>query len=346
MNQSIEFINPIDDENWNQDILSFPDYSFFHSSEWCKVLNTSYNYKPLYLVAKSGNDKSAIIPLLFVESFFSRKKISSLSFTDFCEPLLMERMNFEPLFAEIIIRAKLLKANSINFNGISSYLSERIPAYTFFEHNLDLVPDNEAIFSNFSTNHRRNIRKAEKQDLKCKIDNSKIGINEFIKLNVLTRKKHGLPPQPDYFFINLWNYVLRKDMGDIFLVSTKSNIIAGAVFLRIGEKVIYKYGASDESFQKMKPNNMLMWEAIKFYSNNSYKNFSFGKTELENEGLRKFKLSWGTNERNLNAYFFDVKNEQFIKSETKTTGMHNTIFKKMPLGLLKAIGNLTYKYIG
>lgn len=61
------------------------------------------------------------------------------------------------------------------------------------------------------------------------------------------------------------------------LASFKGTIIAGAIYFHFGEKAVYKYGASDVKYQQLRPNNLVMWEAIRLYCQNGYKSFCFGR---------------------------------------------------------------------
>jgi len=38
------------------------------------------------------------------------------------------------------------------------------------------------------------------------------------------------------------------------------NSVAGAIFFHSGGQAIYKFGASDETFQHFRGNNLVMWE--------------------------------------------------------------------------------------
>jgi len=146
------------------------------------------------------------------------------------------------------------------------------------------------------------LSKASSYQLKVEICNSVDSINKFYKLNCITRKRHGLPPQPSYFFKNIYKYIIAKDNGFVVLASYKGHNVAGAVFFHFGKNAIYKYGASNYTYQHLRPNNIIMWEAIKWYSLNGYSNLCFGITELEHNGLRQFKNNWGTEERIINYY--------------------------------------------
>lgn len=88
-----------------------------------------------------------------------------------------------------------------------------------------------------------------------------------------------------------------------------------------------------------------MWEAIKWYSRNGYSNFCFGKTEPENDGLRQFKNGWGTTETIIRYYKYSFSKNAFVQVQSNVTGLHNKIFNKTPIPLLKMFGSLLYKHM-
>jgi lipid II:glycine glycyltransferase (peptidoglycan interpeptide bridge formation enzyme) len=132
----------------------------------------------------------------------------------------------------------------------------------------------------------------------------------------------------------------------VILASYDDKNIAGGVYFHFGEKAVYKYGASDKRFQNLRANNLVMWEAIQWYSQNGYKNLCFGRTEPENQGLIQFKSGWGTTEEEINYYRYDLNKGSFVPGSSKVTGFHNKIFRNLPLPLLKRIGSVLYKHVG
>jgi lipid II:glycine glycyltransferase (peptidoglycan interpeptide bridge formation enzyme) len=135
-------------------------------------------------------------------------------------------------------------------------------------------------------------------------------------------------------------------MGFIALASFQDKPIAGGVFFHFGEKATYKYGASDLQYQHLRANNLVMWEAIKWYSQNGYKSLSFGRTELKNQGLIQFKSGWGTTEQQINYYRYDLKKDSFVSGFSRVTGFHNKIFRNTPVPILNRIGNIFYRHVG
>jgi len=162
----------------------------------------------------------------------------------------------------------------------------------------------------------------------------------------LTRKMHGLPPQPSSFFRKVYQHIISKGHGFVALASHEGKTVAAAVYFNFGNKSLFKYGASDKRYQHIRPNNLIMWEAIKWYSQKGYTTLCFGRTEPENKGLRQFKAGWGAEERIVNYYKYDLIKEAYIKDSLKVRGFHNKVFTTMPMPLLRITGSLLYKHMG
>jgi len=220
------------------------------------------------------------------------------------------------------------------------------PFKIYLGHTLDLTKGEENIFSNLRDGTKRNIKKAIKEKVRAEIFNSLGSIKEFYRLNCMTRKEHGLPPQPFNFFKNIFDNVISKNLGLVILASYEDKNVAGGVYFHFGEKAVYKYGASEMAYQNLRANNLVMWEAIKWYCHNGFDHFCFGRTEPENQGLIQFKSGWGTAEQKVSYYLYDFRKEEFISPKSKVTGFHNKIFRNMPLPLLKKLGSVVYKHVG
>ena len=342
----IKIINPLNLPNWDELIVQHPDYSFFHSSCWSRILQDTYNYKPYYFVIENDNKLKAAIPVMFVESFITGKRAVCLPFSDYCQPLISEEIRFNELFDEVLKLGKSKGLKYLELRGGNVYFTD-VEASTFdYVHNLDITLNEKKLFENFSSNTKRNIKKAIREGVKVEISSSRSALEDFYNMNCVTRKKHGLPPQPKKFFNNLYKHIILQDKGFIAIGKIDNVTIAGAIYLHIGYKALYKFGASFMEYQNLRANNLVMWEALKYYSARGFKSFSFGRTEPDNEGLRKFKLGWGTTEEILNTYRYNFTNNNFVCIKTKTSGAHNKLFNKIPLPALKILGSIFYKHYG
>ena len=120
--------------------------------------------------------------------------------------------------------------------------------------------------------------------------------------------------------------------------------IAGAVFFFLGGRAIYKYGASDYRKQNLRPNNLVMWEGMKWLARQGVTSLDLGKSSLSNDGLRKFKLNLGAREERLEYIKWDLRRNQFLVETDGVTGWHNQVFSRLPLFLSRRAGELLYKH--
>ncbi len=171
-------------------------------------------------------------------------------------------------------------------------------------------------------------------------------VQVFYRLNCITRKRHGLPPQPWHFFKSVYDHVISKGHGMVALAYHKGEPIAGAIYFHFGKKALYKYGASDKRHQNLRANDLIMSEAIKWYNKNKYENFSFGRTDPNNSGLMQFKAGWGARERIIKYYKYDLKKNAFIKAAPHPKRIYNGVFNNTPIPLLKIFGSVLYKHMG
>lgn len=337
-------INPIELPNWNELLSNTAGASFFHTSNWARVLSETYNYVPLYFSEIQDNRLSTLIPLMEVKSLLTGKRGVSLPFTDNCPVISDDISSLKKKFDEITGYGKKKQWRYIEFRDQSIGRMEKQHSSSFYSHYLSLGPD-EKIIAGFRDSTRRNIKKAEKQGVRVTISDSINSLKSFYNLNRITRKEHGLPPQPYEFFHNLHRHILSQKKGFVVSAAYKGRDIASAIFFYFMDNAIYKYGASDKNFQHLRANNLVMWEAIKWFCKNHFKGLDLGRTEPENKGLLQFKRGWGTIEGMIYYYKYDLKQDSFIEEDSKFRTSY-PVFKKMPLPFLGLVGKLLYRHMG
>jgi lipid II:glycine glycyltransferase (peptidoglycan interpeptide bridge formation enzyme) len=307
----------------------------------------------------------ALVPIMEVNSVLTGKKGVSLPFTDYCEPIIEEGRDSVDLFRSITEFGRRRGWKYIEFRGGSEFfrnLSLRPSAAgpvggvphsssVYVGHTIDLTGGEEKIFANLRDSTRRNIKKAMGQGVTVKITNSPGAIGEFCRLNRMSRKRHGLPPQPSHFFQRIYDHVIGKNNGHIALASHNGQSIAGSVCFHFGGKGIYKYGASDMKFQALRANNLVLWEEIRWLCRNGYESFCFGRTELENEGLQQFKGGWGAAENSIRYFTYDLNRNIFVSNnkyrERRTRNiLLNRILQRTPIPILNFAGSLLYRHMG
>jgi lipid II:glycine glycyltransferase (peptidoglycan interpeptide bridge formation enzyme) len=216
---------------------------------------------------------------------------------------------------------------------------------TYFTHDLSLARSDRDLMSGFRPSVRRNIKKAERSGLAVRIDGSLPSVKRFYRLNCLTRRRLGYPSQPFSFFRRIHHYVLSPGYGTVVSVFLTNSCIASAIYFYFGRQAIFKFGASDMRHQDLRPNNLVMWEAMKWLRDKGIQTMSFGRTNLLDRGLLRYKRGWGTVERQIGYHRYNLRKNVFMPG-AKAVSLHKGIFRKTPVPLLRLVGHLAYKHLG
>ena len=342
---SIVRLNPIETKDWNHMILRTGQYSIFHSREWARVLINSFNYSPNYLTLIADNKISLLIPLLEINSALTGRRAVSLPFSDFCDPILSEETDTDALIEFLVDYANRFHWKYIDFHGGADLFKNRSPSQTFYGHRLELTKNIETTFSAFRSNTRRNIKKAIRSNVKIYFCNSLEYLDQFYRLHCLTRKRHRIPVQSYDFFRNIYNEIIKKELGILLCASYQGIIFSAAVFFHFGNHALFKFGVSDYRYQHLRGNNLLMWEAIKWYSRRGYKTFSLGRTDIQHDGLNRYKTGWGGSEYQMKYFRYDMGKGQIVKIKSaKRDSIMKFSFHYMPTGLSKILGRILYRH--
>ena len=343
---NLEPLNPLGFQFWDEAIAVLPGVSFFHGAAWAAALSKTYDYEPVYFTLREGNAIRAVLPCMEVRSPLTGKRGVCLPFTDYCEPLAEDAAQFRELFDAAAAFGRKRDWGYLEIRGGEVFLPSEEPSEWHHGHILDLTPGLEKIMVGLRDSTRRNIRKALKEKIDLAISTSPDALDAFVRLNSMTRRDHGLPPQPKIFFDNLYDHVLSKGTGFVALASFKNEPVAANVYFHSGAEMIYKYGASDRAFQNLRANNLVMWEAVRWGCTNGFKTLCFGRTEPGNEGLLQFKSGWGARERRIQYYRYDLQKSAFIKGPPGISPLFKRLFNKLPLPVLEALGSLLYRHMG
>jgi hypothetical protein len=337
-------LNPVDEPAWDELLLSHPGYTFFHGSAWAKVLVDTYHYLPLYFVIRQGSQLISLLPMMEVRSWLTRTRGVSLPFTDYCEPLGFACLQMEDVLC--LVKEHMQKRSWAYVEIRGGTYTGIPPSVSYYVHTVELGTDPEAVFLRFSDATKRNINKAIRTGAEARIYGSLEALREYYSLHCITRKRHGLPPQPFSFFRNIYEHIISKGLGFVVLTSYAGQNVAGAVYFLLGKKSVYKFGASDFRYQHLRPNNLTMWEAIKWCTENGYQSMCLGRTAVHNQGLRRFKNGWGAQEQILRYYRYDLRRNTFVTEKPAVTSPCRWILGAMPGSWSRAVGSLLYKHVG
>ena len=342
----MEIINPLGYPAWDDLVGSNPAGSFFHTTNWARVLKESYGYTPKYFTILTNGTLQALIPIMEIDSALTGRRGVSLPFSDYSEPFAENAENYRRLVEEVVRYGKKAGWKTIEIRGGEGPWKEARTYSEYYGHRKKLNSSEKELFTCLRTNMQRNVNKALKNGISVVFLKSADAIDVYYRLHCITRKKHGIPPQPRIFFRKIHEHILSRDMGFVALASYNNNVIAGSVYFHFDKQAIYKYGASNDIGRNYRANNLIMWEAIKLYSRNGYECLLFGRTECYNRGLRDYKMGYGVEEYGIKYYKYNIRKNKVMANSVFPHSYLNKTFRHIPIPLSRAIGELLYKHIG
>ena len=342
----VRTLDPFYDSEWDRLVVSNPNSTVFHRAAWAKVLSKTYGHQPIFLHFCRGSESVALLPIMEVASHFTGRRGVSMPFSDLCHPLVFDHCGQELLMENLLELGRQRKWRYFELRGGKENLPlSAAAAERYYGHKLDLSIGIEQLFVRLESPVRRAIRKAEKSGLSVEVTKTRQAMLDFYRLHVRTRRRHGLPPQPLSFFLNLHEEIIEAGLGFVVLAKKETRPVAGAVFLHSGETAFFKFGASDERLQQYRANNLVMWKGIKRLVESDLTTLHLGRTSLENEGLRRFKLSWGTEEETIEYFRVDPSGRKCLTLAHHDSGFHNTVFRRLPLLLNRLAGSIIYPHL-
>jgi CelD/BcsL family acetyltransferase involved in cellulose biosynthesis len=344
---SINVINPLSDDRWNDLVARHPRASVFHQRGWLEALDRTYGYKPLVLTSAPEDQplKDGIV-LCRVSSWITGTRLVSLPFSDHCEPLLDDPNELPEFMNSLRTQCdgnhwKYVELRPLFDVQGTGYSLPNSGSYWF--HELDVTPSVEQLFKGLHRNSfQGKIRRAERERLSYEAGRSEQILNEFYRLLLVTRRRHGLPPQPRKWFKNLVECM--GDNIEITLARKAGVPIAAVLGLRHGSSIVYKYGCSDARFHKLGGMPFLIWKFIEEGKASGAERIDFGRSDLDNHGLIAFKDRLGTTRRLLTYYRYTNGKVSNATKYWKAQGFWG--FSMLPDAALSTAGRVLYKHVG
>jgi len=340
-------LNPLSDPRWKLFVESHPDASVFHRVEWLQALNSCYGYMPAALtLSRPESPLENGLLLCEVRSRLTGSRLVSIPFSDHCEPLISGSEELDTFLAHLAKRIKEERWRYFELRPILHTFDEqqRISiSQSYYLHRLDLRPSLETLYKQFHKDSvQRKIRRAEREALRYEEGNSETLLRHFYKLMIMTRRRHGLPPQPLKWFRAVLACLGRN--AQIRVALKGETPVASILTLTTPTTMTYKYGCSDSRFSNLGGTALLFWNAIRQAKAQGIEQFDLGRSDIANTGLITFKERWGAGRCSVNYWRHPVKAasynpEHLIKHAQKLISIS-------PDHVLVMLGNFFYPHVG
>lgn len=161
---------------------------------------------------------------------------------------------------------------------------------------LNLSASEEALFSGFSENHRRSIKKAIKNKLQVTDSFPEAELASFIQTFIhmnQERKLDNNPEEMSTWLRDVYQFIKNNNAGAFLLVKDEMNVVLGGIVLLYQSGTIrYFKGAADPAFKQIPVLHLAFWEAIKRGKQQGFQALDFwGYNHYVSEGDQVFNIN-------------------------------------------------------
>lgn len=345
---SLYEIDPLNDARWEPLLSQSPSASVFHSRPWLEALRRTYQYTPVaYTTCSPAEQLENAVVFCRIESWLTGRRLVSLPFSDHCEPLAIGHGREKNFYGELVQHTKQSEWRYIEIRPLRWSTEDSMPfesTKTYWLHQLDLGPDLDALFRGCHRDStQRKIRRAEREGLAVQEGRPSSLLDSFYELQLLTRRRHGLPPQPRRWFNNLANC-----FGQALTISMafcERQPAAAILTLRFKETLVYKYGCSDSRFHRLGAMQLLFWNAIENAKRSGLRLLDLGRSDENDSGLVIFKDRLGAKRSALTYGRYPAAGNR-QRGDISQFPVAIPFLRYAPDALLSTVGNLLYRHIG
>ena len=338
---------PLHDPRW-QTLVNRLGNTVFHSQEWMRVLEKTYGFDVQgYLLLDEHDQPTAGVPFCRIKDLKPDRMVS-LPFCDYLDPLIDSPASWQILVDQLLSKDCTYAIRPLH-NDIA-LTDERLALVKRAKwHGRSLCDDEETIWQSLHGSARRAIRKAQNGPVEVQTAGSKADLRAFYELHLNIRKnKYRMVAQPYAFFENIWDQFIEEGQGKLLIARVQGEVVAGVLLLVWKDKLFYKFNASSPDHLDARPNDLLLWEAIRYGKACGLTYFDFGLSDWDQEGLIRYKRKFATDEGTISFLQYKPVATEPDQIDELTPLLHQLtgLFTDdaTPISVCEAAGELLYRY--
>ena len=328
-----------DKTKWDQLIGAYPGSLIYHHKPWIELLARAYGLS--FSLASINGDGEALAGCVFAYGKTRFKpRFVSLPFSDECAPLALNREVADELLTALTLHGPPNATYEIR--GVKA----KWPWHTvecFANWTLELDRPLARLERGLASNFRRSVKRAAQRNIRIDRGQDLSYLSRFYRLQLESRRRHGLPAQPWRFFKLLHEIFSPGGSLEVWIAQENGHDQASAVFLIDGDAVHYKWGARSADRQSY-ANHLMFWKAIEHFAARR-RVLDLGRTDVRNHGLMRFKQELGAELSPVAFSFYPCAPGQ-ISAEV-LTGKRRVaaeILRRMPIFATRLLGEAAYRF--
>ncbi len=330
-------------ELWNSYVHSHTQGSFFHLSNWQKVISSVFGHRCYYLIAWHGEKIAGVLPLVQVKSqLFGHALVS----TPFCVYGGVLADSYEVQQALEQKACKLAEQLAVDYLELryrhaqqNNFLLKQVHS-TF---GCEIAASDEAILAGVKKKQRAVIRHSLNNELAIEHGED---VDNFYHLLSTSYRNLGTPIFTKKYFAALLEH-FGQDI-DISIVRDSSGQASSAVMnFYYQQQVLPYYGGGNDAARALKSADFMYYQVLCHARAKGCNYFDFGRSKNDS-GPYKYKKNWGMTPEPLHYYYYLVKAKELpnLSPNNPKYQLFIRLWQKLPLAVSQWLGPLLSKYLG
>jgi len=325
---------------WREFADAHPAATLYHGAPWAEVLGRAYGFRILVAMAERGREVSAGCLLSSSKIPFAGRFIG-LPFSDSAAPLSVNAQAAAALLRGLAVAAPRRRA-SFEIRGTAAPAPWQT-SECFRQWSIDVARPFAELERDADRNFRRQVRHALAQGVAVETGDSEAMMQRFYRLQLETRRRLGVPPQPWRFFAAVHEVFAARGALEVWIAARDGRDLAAVVVLRERDALYAKWSAR-ASHGADGASHLLFFSMLKRYAGHAAR-LDLGRTDARNAGLARFKEEMGAAASVLPySYFPRIPQRANAEDPERATGMLARVWRRLPLPFTRAIGATAYGF--
>ena len=331
---------PSDRAGWEQFVETRGDDAGYHAWGWQRVFEKAFGHRPLYLIARRGDDVAGVLPLVEIRSRLFGNTLTSLPFLNYGGVMADSTDAAGALVAAARDEARARGSEHVELRHVAAQFPHLPSKQHKVSMRLPLGPD---MWGGLDRKVRNQIRKAEKSGLVVERGGEAL-VGDFYKVFARNMRDLGTP----VYSRRLFEEVLRTfpERSLLHIVRLKGEPVAAGFTYRTPTMVQLPWASSIREFNSLCPNVLLYWDAIQFAQSAGAATFDMGRS-TPNEGTFKFKAQWGAQPVPLHWEYQLLTQAELpnVSPANPKFQLAIALWQKLPLAVTNSVGPLIVRAI-
>jgi GNAT superfamily N-acetyltransferase/predicted N-acyltransferase len=340
---TVERLTSAFEAEWNRYVEAHPARSIYHTLAWRDVVTEATGHEPCYLLARDGRTVTGVLPLFVVTGLLGRRSLvglpyeachgSGLAGSTAAQVALAQ--GAQSLQAELAACSLELRSDQSRSDLIALGFRER-PTFLWSS-----VPLQDATTNARMATHscRKGVRHAKKLGLSVSVARDLQQMEQFADVVSTVWRSFGTPMLDRRLFRAFWQRLVAEDLATVLMAHHHGRLIGGALLLHYGPTLIIKFSACLPDALPLRPYNALFWHSLELGLARGCASMHFGTTSRHDDGLLRFKASFGARHQPVYYYTFPAaRAPRDAQALIDGYGWARAVWRRLPRPLCDALG--------